>query len=125
MRAARILVCGLAALLALGLGKIGEEGLAAAAVAPFAALLAVLPFFGRSIDPEPRFWTAFTATWLVLLVYLCAFAYAVPSPFTHVGLAADHEATWVTLVSLGGGALLLAALAFFRLRDGRKAGGRQ
>ena len=78
---------------------------------PFLAILAAMPFLDRVVARwDARFWYAFAGVGLAFMIYLCAFVYALAYPFTHLGLAADHEATIVTYATAVLVSLLIAAL---------------
>ena len=90
-------------------------------LAPFLVILAGMPFLDRvEAQSNTRFWYAFASVLLVFMVYFCVFTYALLYPFTHIGVAADHEATAVTYATLTLSSLAIAVLVGLYVRVSRQ-----
>ena len=90
-------------------------------LAPLVIVLAALPFLDRFVaDWETKFWPVLAVIWLVFLAYFGFFLYALMIPFTHMGLAADHEATVVTYASVVLSAVVVVALIALIARGNRR-----
>ena len=88
---------------------------------PFLVILAGLPILDRvAAQSDTSFWYAFAGVLLVFMVYFCAFSYALLYPFTHIGLAADHETTAVTYVTLILSSITIAVLIGLYARASRR-----